>query len=272
MRVPGGRTSITADMFPSGKEARREDSHTVAEVVEVMRTIPDGEKAVIFTYKDRGQFQFARAWHGALDSAGVDPASYKIATWGMETGTNDYRDCKHVILAGVIRRDRLDLQAAVLGQVDTGIDAPMTGEDVNKADLGEVLHVIYQAANRGSCRNIHDGQAMPMTLWIMHKHRNIETPLKLIMPGCRWEKWKPVSFEAFESSADAVAEAIGDYLTTEDTDKVSFRALRSALGYAKGQPGFVADKTWANGRKLADDAVLFLGWKREGNCYLREST
>ena len=41
-----------------------------------------------------------------------------VETWGRETAINDYAHCDHVILAGVVRRNRLDLEGAVMGQSD----------------------------------------------------------------------------------------------------------------------------------------------------------
>lgn len=281
-RIPGGRTSMEKDIGGPAdhREVRKEDSKVLAALVDTVKDdIPAEDHVLIFTFKDRGGFKFRDSILTALGRAGVNLDRVHVVTWGMETAMNNYAHCQHVILAGVIRRDRLELEGAILGQEDEGLGGrDVTQKDVSDADLGEVLHAIYQALNRGACRNTVSGEAKPMTAWVMHKARNIREPLSRIMPGLRWEKWKTPHFEEYEGSADEAADKVVDHLETKaanlpkknslkGTWRVSFRALREELGLAKEQPGGLPDKTWTNARRIADDR-LPAGWVREGNSYV----
>lgn len=285
MRVAGGRTAMTRDFYIDPKDVRQEDSKVCMEIADVVKAIPPEQAVLIFTFKDRNGVKFKGRILDTLASAGVDihetvnvrvgrdrvetRKRINVLHWGQETAINDYAHCEHVILAGVIRRDRLELEGAILGQEDDGLSArDVVSKDVNNADLGEVLHSIYQALNRGSCRVMEAGEAKPMTAWVMHKHRNIRDPLSRIMPGIRWQRWKPNHFPTFEGSTEDVAEKIAEHLRQlpETVSKISSRRLRSDLGMSKGQPAFIADRTWTRARKMISELVP---WETQGQSLVR---
>ena len=297
MRVHGGRTTMEEHFNVSRREARREDNKVCQEITDVISSIPGDQAILIFTFKDRenSKSRFSQTIQDHLEDAGIDLKAeveerprINILTWGQETAINDYAHCRHVILAGVIRRDRLELEGAILGQVDK-LDTQVTSQEVSQADLGEVLHSIYQALNRGTCRNTINGQAAPMTGWIMHRNTNIQEPLSRIMPGIRWGRWKPNHFtedEAKEGAIEKATQAIVDYLAPSETRnapierspygdsagfaKISFRQLRKNLNMANGQSQAVADRTWTVARQSADERLQGI-WRIEGASYVRVS-
>ena len=302
MRIAGGRTSMEKHFQAAPREARREDNKVCLEIADTVAGIPSDQSVLIFTFKDRNgvrfQAQIAEAFHRArIDTQATIQVSLpggrsetrrriSILTWGQETAINDYGHCDHVILAGVIRRNRLELQGAILGQEDS-IQGEVSSQAVNAADLGEVQHSIFQALNRGACRMMEDGQARPMTGWIMHKHVNIREGLSVVMPGARWERWKPIHFESYEGSIEETAEKIAAALSEDPypltspkkdsllgsisgCGRVSFKRLRAALGLGKKDPGGVPDSTWRAARRLADQR-LFPAWDVVGQCYVRNS-
>jgi hypothetical protein len=67
--------------------------------------------------------------------------------------------------------------------------------DVNQASLqsvkrSECAHVAYQALSRGACRVVVDGEARPMTGWIIHPDVSLLETLKAVMPGVQVGTWE----------------------------------------------------------------------------------
>lgn len=252
MRIPSGRRA-TEDWFSKGRE-RVDDNLVVKEVVNVVTNhVRPDESVLVFTFKDKKKNDnFVDQIEDALRTAGVDldetvevpglknepPQVRKriiVATWGQETALNDFSHCHHVIAAGVLRRSRLDLAGAFLGQAYEDLKGSVTAGDVSRSDLGEVCHVLYQALNRGRCRVTAGGdgrrdlqrecRAQAMTGWIIYDHLNIRDPLSSVMTGLVWKKW-PVKFVTTldDGKTGKVRDAIAAYMRANPTEPCKGRS------------------------------------------------
>ena len=240
MFAGGGRAS----MERSFAQARAEDRKVSKAVVDVVSAIPADEAVLVFVYKLRPaeKTNFRRILLDDLRDAGVDinatilteggpKLRINVATWGMETALNCFAHCTHVILAGVLQRDPVDVAAASLGQTDT-LTGPVDNASIKPLLDSEICHVIYQALSRGSCRMIDQGYAKPMTAHLIHRDDRIKKVLEKVMPGAKWQVWESEHFGASSGIIAKLAVKIEEHLKglPAETEKVSGRALKKALG------------------------------------------
>ena len=258
MFAGGGRETMR-DHF---SRDRAEDRKVSQAVIDVVRAAPADEAVLIFTYKTRPteKVDYRSILLADLDEAGVDvDATVKtpdgdrqrinVVTWGMETSTNDYDHCAHVILAGVLQRSPVDLAAAFLGQSDT-LKGNVVYQQVKELQASEVCHMVYQALSRGRCRKVDQGMAKPMTGYIIHRDDLMKKELDKVMPGASWEVWQSEHFAASTKSIATLAHKIKDGLDTlpDDITKVSTMRLKKVVDGGVDAP----TQTWneTGGEKL----------------------
>lgn len=233
------------------------DTGVVREAVEVIKGIPN-QSILVVTFKshsprqeryrktrkrgDNGQIlvDYIKAIKDSLKKNGVDPEKTIIIdgvprprisflTWGNHTSLNDFSHCTTVILAGVLHRGNLDLASQVLGQkrdllaeFDYGLEKEIMHT--------EIVHDLYQALSRGSCRVVRNGKAKPMNVYLIHKHIDIRKALSEVMPGVQWVEWIP-KFMIPKTKARTIEQQIRSYLEDlpENVVMISTRLLKADL-------------------------------------------
>lgn len=231
----GGRSSLRDNYRPA---------QLAQEVAEIVHTELAGDPArsfLIFTFKDRGNDKPTARIRAQLERQGIDLDSrnaegklrFEFLTWGQQEGLNGYAHCNTVILAGVLTRDQISIAAAIKGQAgDPRRDTPEV--EIQKMIASEIGHYIYQAASRGSCRLVENGEAQAMHLHILHRDANLKGLLEPVMPGAMWEypapKYLPPSQRTGKASAmlRSVRETLASYPT--ERQKVSSRELKERMG------------------------------------------
>ena len=235
MTQHGGRSSMATDKAKVKK--------IMLDTVKIIQGIPVEEEVLVFVYKARGAIDSIKTLTTELEHAGVDIGKrIHLQTWGNETSTNEFRQCRHVILVGVLHRDLTELEAHHLGQVNDirGIVTPQT---LKGLCLSERAHLAYQALSRGSCRVMgNDNEANQMTGYIIEAEEEIETALSSVMPGVVWKTWKPVYSDGVAHGylLDTLKKRIGSALTTLAGDSVTCRSFKTAV--LKGE--HVAAQSW----------------------------
>lgn len=242
LRAYGGRHSM---------EKRFKDRSMAKEVVEVLKTIPESESVLFFLYKlnQPGGVDYRKILESEITKAGIDLKEktskgnqrISIQTWGNETSLNCYAYCSHVFLVGILHRNDTELMGLFLGQTDD-IKGKVNKKIANELQLSEKAHLAYQALSRGTCRTVSNGQALPMTVYIVEIDSEIETTLSTVMPGVKWQIWKPYFVEENEGLIETWVTKVQDYLTTldETVDRVSSRSIKKTIKADK-----IAPRTWA---------------------------
>jgi hypothetical protein len=231
----GGRSTLEKDFA----QKYRVDRKVTKSIIEVVQQIPSGESILIFTYKGMvyGGGSYKDIVLRDLQAAGVEmtlPDSrgrrIDVLTWGYEASLNSFSHCKHVILAGVLQRNPVDLAGAYLGQIDN-LHAAMNQDIIRELLLSEVCHVVYQALSRGACRVVQDGSAGEMHGYLIHRDEAIRGELEKVMPGAVWKVWGEKG-KAGSGSIAAAARVISEYLRglPEDVALLSTRKVKQALG------------------------------------------
>ncbi len=130
------------------------------------------------------------------DRIGSD-SRVSFCTWGKHTATNEFAECRHVILAGVLQYSTSQNEAHGRGAKGIKTEDEFTDEEHRDTRLGEIAHNILQAACRGSVRR-SEGNTCPAgcTLWlIFSSHRSTGIPRELldrIFPGAMIQDWAPL--------------------------------------------------------------------------------
>lgn len=182
-----GRSTLTQDL----SQKRLSDRKTTSKIAKVIEAIPNTEKVLIFTFKERGNLSMPRVIQRDLEDLGVnmkDASGEKrvlIETWGNETSSNSYSDCENVILVGLLYLPKLALTSAFVGQSDN-LNIPITNSKISELSLSEVAHRAFQALSRGSCRRVDNGYACPMKAWVIYSGNSLESQLTQVMTNVKW--------------------------------------------------------------------------------------
>lgn len=236
----GGRSTLEKDFA----KKYRTDRRVTKSIVEVVRQIPPEDSILIFTYKGLvyGGNSYKDIVLRDLQASGVPVVlpdkktkRVNVLTWGHEASLNSFSHCRHVILAGVLQRNPVDLAGAYLGQKNN-LTAKVNHDTIRELLLSEVCHVVYQALSRGSCRVVTDGQAGEMHGYLIHRDEAIRGELEKVMPGAVWKVWgQKRDTQDTKGKAGSIAQTarqISVYLQgqAEGTALVSSRQVKKDLG------------------------------------------
>lgn len=181
----GGRASMKTAFRRSRKN--RDVSQAV---IEVVKSIPAPNKILIFTHKQRScdEPNQAAVLESDLKAAGIDSSRIRWATWGQESGTNEYADISNVILCGIYRRSDSDIAAHALGQTDNLL-GPVDRTFVDRLVRSEVANAAYQAICRTACRRVDNGRALKTNAWIIDYDDGLFGELEKVLPGATFKEW-----------------------------------------------------------------------------------
>jgi hypothetical protein len=223
----GGRNSM------ANKSAQGKMKNSLLDAVKVIEGIAPDEKVLVFVYKDRDNVNPGKYLTTCLKSAGLyDPKRIFVETWGNETSSNDFRECQHVLLIGILHREETELHAQYLGERDN-LALILSDEKVKQISLSERAHLAYQALSRGACRVMGDGgKANKMTGYVIEVEAALEVELSKVMPAVKWDRW-----DAVHSSQTAHGQLVGDLysqiceqLSQTKAETVTIRSLKKAVG------------------------------------------
>lgn len=182
-----GRSALTKDLI----KTRSSDRKITATIIEIMKSIPETEKVLIFTFKDKQGLSMAKVIQSDLIGAGINLKTplgedrLFIETWGNETSSNSYSECTNIILAGLLHLPKLSMISALVGQKDN-IKTELISGEVESVYLSEIAHRVFQALSRGSCRKVTNGYAQPMNAWLIYPNQNLKPLLEKVMGGIKW--------------------------------------------------------------------------------------
>jgi hypothetical protein len=238
LRSRAGRSSME-ESFRNRREARK----VSAEVVDVVRSIPETEGVILFTFKQRGPkgVDYAGILREDLRAAEVDVAAilpngkprFVWLTWGQETSLSEFQYCANVILVGVLYRSDVDLAGAIAGQTGDLLTA-IDSDTIRRVKLSENVHCTLQALNRGAARRTENGEAHPMRAWLIYPFATIREPLTKAMPGLHWVEWQPRHLTAIGGKSANLEATLADFLRRHQGagKRISVRALKEAAGAA----------------------------------------
>ncbi len=262
--------------------ASDQDRQAPREVVDAIKSIPENEHILIWTFKpDSWRKDLPKLIKDRLLRAGVDPNAklpdpkhpddrtkdrprITIETFGRHVGHNNWAHVENVLFAGVLQRDRFDLLASSMAQVRNILTDGRDLIPVSEVSRGEVAGVLVQAINRGRCRYTDNGTARPMKVWLRHNDRHIREELNKLLPGAQWVKW--YGSEGRGDKIDSIATKIKEALLSLPADVVSIsaRKLKQTAGLEN-----VPNQTFIKARDQLDLASM--GWSLDGRSFVRSA-
>lgn len=241
LRYPSGRASMKKEFKKRSRQRK-----ITKEIASVIKSIPDNEGILIFVFKEKFDVDYKDILLKDLRKYGIDTEKqikvtigdsvclkprFVILTWGNETSLSQHSYCCNVILAGVLHRSHLDIGSAIVGQKQD-LTMPLNSRDIRRVLQSEVVHCVYQAMSRGSCRVIVGSKTKPMNVWLIHS-RDIRHLISEVMPALNWRDWegrylKPIVEPKTKPLSVTISEQIDQY-TLKGLAKVSIKRLKQDL-------------------------------------------
>jgi len=118
-----------------------------------------------------------------------------FTTWGQHTATNDFADCKHVILAGILQYSEASYEAYGLAAKKQPINEPLTKAEFIETRTGEIASHILQATCRGMVRKAVGNSCPPgCHLYIIYSSDYVgeDKLMGMVFPDAQVTEWTPV--------------------------------------------------------------------------------
>jgi hypothetical protein len=284
---------VTINVMPTRRSGRQYSSDDAdfdadlstigTEIAALVAGIPQNEAVLIRTFlKKPAGPDFTQLLQQSMRAVGIDPDGkldvdgqerprIVIDTFGRETATNAYRYCTNVIFTGCLELPRETLAAQYIAET-RDLTVPVTSEDIDRLNRGEVWHRICQGLNRAACRDVwvddHGRtQAKPTNVWLFTRFQKyIEEELGAAMPGVEWKLWMPRYLDEEVVSKETVGSLlIREILEGLEEDKISSMALKEKDTFLSNMP----KTTFRRARKLATEGSE---WTLQGSSLVRLKT
>ncbi|MHA6690557.1 hypothetical protein [Devosia sp. A449] len=201
--------------------------------VRTIKTIPDDEPILVVHFKASGDRREGTAdIERELREQLPGRRNLKFCTWGQHTATNDYADCRHIILASILQYPTSHTEALGRSAKRLLAEDGYSADEYGLMALGEVAHNLLQAANRGAIRRL-TGDSCPAGchLYATFSGRHIPRGLlNHVFPDATVLDWTPV--HKVTGNQARLAQLIEDEATSEWHD-VPKATLRNRLGVSK---------------------------------------
>ena len=180
----------------AGKDAHKKHANEIALGVAsaINGEIARGEQVLVIHFKAVGSLPDMQKKISKLVLG--DKSRVKYLNWGRHTATNEFREIKYVILAGVLQYSGPQIEAMGRSAKKMGMEDAFSDEDFQRTRFGEIAHHILQAATRGAVRKSIDGTCHPgCHLFVMFPTKKgvgiPEALLPRIFPDAEILNWKP---------------------------------------------------------------------------------
>lgn len=136
--------------------------------------IPCDDDVLILTLTSKKKdTQFKEDIRARLIEMGLSYSSGRVhvETWGKHKGVNKYKQCKHVLIMGLVYRRRDEITASILGQ-RSDLHSTVSGTEVADTIISEQADLVYQGMSRGNLRNTVGEMAGKMDVYLFHREVN----------------------------------------------------------------------------------------------------
>lgn len=201
--------------------------------VRTIKSIPEHEPILVVHFKASGDRREGTAdIERELREQLPGRRNLKFCTWGQHTATNDYADCRHIILASVLQYPTSHTEALGRSAKRLLAEDDYSADEYARMELGEVAHNLLQAANRGAIRKL-TGDSCPegCHLYATFSGRHIPRGLlSYVFPDATVLDWTPV--HRVTGNQARLAKLIEDEATSK-WHKVPKAMFRDRLGVSK---------------------------------------
>ena len=198
----------------SGKTAWMHNGDALArEVAQMIDSRPE-EKWLIIYHKGVNGGAVPDQIMGLLNS---NPDRVSFLNWGKHQGTNEFRNIKNVILAGLNNHPETDYEMKARYYSGISNDQEVSKALVQEIKAGEQKHHILQALCRSSVRQGNGSDCGPCNAYIIAPKRSgVRDFLPKVFPGCTVSTWKPTKVKLTGWVADAMAQVKAFFASNPD--------------------------------------------------------
>lgn len=127
--------------------------------------LPPGERALLVYRKpgehERHRHDLLRETKGHVHATGGNPDLLEGVTWGRHTASNEWKDVRHVIVAGLLQYSDEDNEAFYRAAAGMDATKEVDAEKIDALRRGEIQHHLLQAVGRGAVRRAEPGRDVP---------------------------------------------------------------------------------------------------------------
>ncbi|ANT53442.1 hypothetical protein [Mesorhizobium amorphae] len=244
--------------------------HSLADgIAEVIKSLPDDEGVLVVyhkpkTYTHRGAEKLCRGESDMIaevsERVGPD-RGVQFVNWGRHTATNEFKDCKHVILAGILQYNVAQYEATGRGAKKASVEDDFSDDDFRATRIGEISHHIFQAACRGSIRKtVNGGCPEGCKLYVVFStDRGNGFPreqLSVIFPDSEVIDWVPSHAE--KQLGGKVGQTIELLKRAEQDGRTEIDASEVMEEIGVSRPNFLKDIVGHKGFQIA---LKHIGWE-----------
>ena len=183
------------------------------EVAQMIDSRPE-EKWLIIYHKGVNGGAVPDQIMGLLNS---NPDRVSFLNWGKHQGTNEFRNIKNVILAGLNNHPETDYEMKARYYSGISNDQEVSKALVQEIKAGEQKHHILQALCRSSVRQGNGSDCGPCNAYIIAPKRSgVRDFLPKVFPGCTVSTWKPTKVKLTGWVADAMAQVKAFFASNPD--------------------------------------------------------
>ena len=212
----------------SGKTAWWTDGEVLAlEVAKLIDSKPDEEWLVIYQKGGNG----GTIPDQIMGLLVTDPGRVRFLNWGKHQGTNEFRNIRNVILAGLNNYAETDYEMAARHYGGTPNDQEAPKTLVEDMQAGEHKHHILQALCRSALRQGNGLECGRCDAYIIAPKRSgVRYLLPQVFPACKVGIWKPTKKKAKGKVQEALT-YVQMYFDDYPDGVLLFAELRSGLCY-----------------------------------------
>lgn len=196
-------------------------------VSDIIKSISSDEKIIIMTFVERDSIDCTSKIKAELFKRDIETQDrIQIVTWGKEKGTNEFRNCQHLITIGFLDQGTDNYMSSAYAQTSGryfSLEDMPSQQDIKNADYAQRL---YQAINRLAIRDASFHDACTAHIFV-HKGmpKILEQQLKGILLHAQFNK--DTLFEDEQSNTSIVCQRILDsiYDFPLKDDKISMNKI-----------------------------------------------
>lgn len=179
-------------------------------------------------------------YHGCVNGGSIpdqirghlstDQGRVSFLHWGKHQGTNEYRQIRNVVIAGMNNHPATDYEMKARYYSGRGVDVPISKALVQEMEDGEQMHHLLQAVSRSSVRQGKGIECGCCDAYIIAPKRSrLRQLLPEVFPGCSVARWKPTRRKPSGKVSDALTHVEMFFNETPD-GILPFDDLKTLLG------------------------------------------
>ncbi|OWK28601.1 hypothetical protein [Sphingomonas mucosissima] len=162
-----------------------------------------------------------------------DPSRLEFVYWGNHRASNDYRDCKKVIVLGLMRYPEDGYEGKRLSY---RANPKMRGVDIDNIRVGEIRSTMLQAITRSNIRNHDAGSCGACEVFLVDSCKDLRDHIKAAFPEAGYNELPPSVVKLGGRQQD-ILDHVASLPAIDLRRGIARKAIYDALGIERGNFG-----------------------------------